>query len=380
MKYIAKTLYGLEQVLAGELTGLGAKDVIAVNRAVLFTGDTGLMYKVNYCSRTALSVLEQIADFRIRTADELYQRSSRIEWDKYLDRDQTFSIVPVVNSPLFTHTGYPALVLKDVIADWFRKKTGYRPSVETQDPDVVFNLHISNTQVTISVDSSVVPLFKRGYRTDQGPAPLNEVLAAGIIMLSGWDGKADLTDPMCGSGTIPVEAAMIAGNIPPGRFRSFFGFQRWQNFNNDLFGTVKAECDALETIPVARISGSDISEEAVIQAKKNAENAGLSGVVSIQTLDFRELKSSSEDGFIIMNPPYGQRLRPDDLDALYSMIGSTLKHSFAGNRALLLTSDKELLKFIGLKPKEKRTLFNGSLECILVKYELYQGTRKTIKE
>ena len=233
MKFVAKTLYGLEKVLAEELTGLGAADVQAVNRAVLLKVIKNLLYRVNYCARTALSVLMPVADFRIRSKDDLYNGGSKIEWDRYMDADDTFSIVPVVNSPHFDHTGYAGLLLKDAIADYFRKKTGRRPSVDTNDPGILINLHISNDHVTISIDSSVIPLFKRGYRQEQAVAPLNEVLAAGILLFQDGMHQLHLTDPMCGSGTIPIEAGLIACKIPPGKFRKFFGFQRWKDFDED---------------------------------------------------------------------------------------------------------------------------------------------------
>jgi len=377
MKYIAKTLYGLENVLAGELKTLGASDITVLNRAVAFTGDIKLLYIANYCLRTALSVLLTIAEFRIRSGKDLYKNSLRVKWDSFLDPDKTFSIVPVINSPLFQHTGYAGLVLKDAIADWFRDKTGRRPSVNTEDPGIVFNLHISNELVTISLDSTVVPLYKRGYRKEQGSAPINEVLAAGIVLLSGWNYDTSLLDPMCGSGTIPIEAAMIASGIPSGRFRRFYGFQRWKDYDEDLFDQVRKESESKDVIHGIKISGSDISEIAVSQARTNVASAGLSDMISIRRTDFRDLKPADNDGVIIMNPPYGQRIRVSETDNLYSMIGSSLKHNFPGYRAWLITSDKESLKQIGLKPAIKIPLFNGSLECVLVKYELYQGTKKS---
>jgi putative N6-adenine-specific DNA methylase len=376
MKYIAKTLYGLENILAGELAALGASDILVLNRAVGFSGDIKLLYKTNYCLRTALSVLMTIAEFRIRSGNDLYKSSLKVEWDNFLDPDKTFSIVPVINSPLFKHTGYAGLVLKDAIADWFRERTGVRPSVNTENPGIVFNLHISNDLVTISLDSTVVSLYKRGYRKEQGSAPINEVLAAGIVLLSGWNNDSSLVDPMCGSGTIPIEAALIASGIPPGRFRQFYGFGQWKDFNEDLFDQVKKESEPKNLFPEIKIFGSDISENAVCQAKNNIESAGLSGVITIRQSDFRDLKAPDNDGVIIMNPPYGQRIKISETDNLYGIIGSTLKHNFAGYKAWLISSDKESLKKIGLKPAMKTTLFNGSLECVLVKYELYQGSRK----
>jgi len=376
MQLIAKTLYGLEKVLTNELIGLGAENVQPVNRAVVFEGDQYLLYKANYCLRTAMSVLVQIAEFRIRSSDDLYKNSLRINWKEYLDPEHTFSIIPVVNSPIFHHTGYAGLLLKDSIADWFREKAGKRPSVDTSDPDIVFNLHISNDLVTVSLDSSVVPLYKRGYRKEQGSAPINEILAAGIILLSGWKAETSFLDPMCGSGTIPIEAALIASDIPAGRFRQFYGFQRWRDYNEELLLQVKKESESKVHIPIIKISGSDISENAVSMTRTNVESAGLSDIIKISKNDFCDLKASDNEGVIIMNPPYGQRIKSEDNDKLYGMIGSTLKHNFPGYQAWLITSDKDSLKQVGLKPAKKTALFNGSLECVLVKFELYQGSKK----
>jgi putative N6-adenine-specific DNA methylase len=376
MKYIAKTLYGLENVLAGELNTLGASDVTDLNRAVAFSGDIGILYKANYCLRTALSVLMIIAEFRIRAARDIYKNGLKIEWDNFLDPETTFSIVPVINSPLFTHSGYAGLVLKDAIADWFRNKTARRPSVDSKDPGIVFNLHISNELVTISIDSSVIPLYKRGYRKEQGPAPLNEVLAAGIISLSGWNKTSLLLDPMCGSGTILIEAAIFASGIPPGRYRQFFGFQRWKDYDKDLFERIRMESESKIVTPGVKILGSDISENAITQALVNIGSAGMSNLISVSRQDFRELKPPEDNGFIIMNPPYGQRIKTPEIEDLYGMIGSALKHSFPGYEALIITSDREALKHVGLKPSEKRILFNGSLECLLVKYKMYPGSKK----
>jgi putative N6-adenine-specific DNA methylase len=378
MRFIAKTLYGLENVLSEELRNLGAGNIQIANRAVSFEGDKGFLYKVNYCSRTALSILMPIADFRIRSKEDLYKAGARIEWERYIDADDTFSIAPVVNSPHFGHTGYAGLILKDAIADTFRNKMGRRPSVDTDNPRLLVNLHISNDLVTVSLDSSVTPLFKRGYRQEQSVAPLNEVLAAGILLLSGWNAASAFTDPMCGSGTFPIEAALIACKIPPGKFRKFFGFQRWRDFDEDLFQKVMLENNNKILSSPVQISGSDISQETLQFAKTNVDRAGLNDVISLKVSDFKDLQSE-EGGYVFMNPPYGQRIKPEEIDSLYSMIGSTLKHKFPGSTALLISSNKESLKHVGLKPKEKHVLFNGALECILVKYEMYSGTKKVRK-
>ena len=379
MKFVAKTLYGLESVLADELVALGAAGIEKVNRAVTFSGERSLLYRVNYCSRTALSVLMQVAEFRISSKDDLYREGSKISWDQYLGPDGTFSIVPVVNSRHFSHTGYPGLILKDAIADYFRKKYERRPSVNSADPEILINLHISNDTVTVSIDSSVVPLFKRGYRQEQAVAPLNEVLAAGILLLSGWKASLPLLDPMCGSGTFPIEAGLMACNIPPGKLRKFYGFLRWKDFDEELFDKIRFEENSKIGSSVVKISGSDISEKAVGQAKTNAEKAGLKDVISFEVADFGELKAAGDNGFLFLNPPYGERLQPDETDKLYNMIGSTLKHNFPGTTAWMITSNKESLKHVGLKPAKKYTLFNGALECILLKYEMYAGTRKNVQ-
>jgi len=379
MNFIAKTLFGLEKVLAEELRTLGASGIRPVNRAVLFSGSRELMYRVNYCARTAMSVLMAVDDFRIGSREDLYRKASEIDWSLLMDDDSTFSVVSVVNSKLFGHTAYPGLIVKDAVADYFRKKTGRRPSVNSADPGIIINLHISGDNADIAVDSSGMPLYKRGYRTGQPLAPLNEVLAAGIIMISGWNASVSLTDPMCGSGTIPIEAGLIACRIPPGRFRKQFGFSRWKEHDEELFRKVKNECDSMICRSPVRIAGSDISEQAVRQALNNVRNAGLSDTVSIDVSDFRNLKPSDNNGFLFINPPYGERLKPDDLNELYGMIGTTMKHSYSGYRAWILTPGKGLLAEIGLKPRAKQTVFNGSLECILAEFELYAGSRKQEK-
>jgi putative N6-adenine-specific DNA methylase len=376
MKFTAKTLYGLENVLAGELEELGASDIQPANRAVLFSGSKELLYKVNYCSRSALSILVPLSGFRIRSKEDLYKKASEVEWSEIMDHNSSFSVAPVVRSELFTHSGYPALIVKDAIADYFRKETGKRPSVNTSDSDVVINLHISNDHVDISLDSSVIPLYKRGYRAEQGLAPLNEVLAAGMLMLAGWDGTLPLQDPMCGSGTLLIEAQLIADRIPPGKFRPSFGFTRWKDFDQTLFNKVKKESEAQIIKSGTLVTGSDISEIAVKQAEANVRKAGLEGMISIGLSDFKDVGRAADNGYLVLNPPYGERLKPAEIESLYSMIGSTLKHHFAGNKAWIITSGKEYLNNIGLKPKKKYTLFNGALECVFAGYELYEGTKK----
>jgi putative N6-adenine-specific DNA methylase len=376
MKLIAKSLYGLENILAEELAELGASEITIANRAVLFTGSKELLYRVNYSSRTALSVLVAVSGFRIKSKDDLYRKCMEIHWSDFMDNNSTFSVVPVVNSDLFPHSGYPALVVKDAIADHFREKTGSRPSVNQDDPDIVINLHISNDHADISLDSSVIPLYKRGYRAEQGPAPLNEVLAAGMLKLSGWDGKVPLLDPMCGSGTILIEAALLSGGIPPGSFRQHFGFMKWKNYDEALFDKVKQEMLSKVISGEVIISGSDISAEAISQSRANMIKAGVEDRISLNVISFSDAEIVPGNGFLVFNPPYGERLRPDEPEQLYSMIGTTLKHKCPGKKAWIITSAKEYLKYVGLKAKSKHVLFNGALECVFAGYELYEGSRK----
>ena len=376
MILIARTLYGLEEVLAAELKDIGAEEIRIANRAVIFKGNKKLLYRANFFSRSALAVLMQISEFTIKTKDDLYRKGLAIEWDRYLLPDQTFSVTSVVNSQIFSHSGYPALVVKDAVADWFRKRHGKRPSVDTENPQIVLNLHISHNLVKISLDSSGVPLYKRGYRQASVEAPLNEVLAAGIILLSGWDPSYTFLDPMCGSGTLPVEAALMACKIPPGKFRESFGFMKWTDYDQNLFDEVRKKGEKVIVPTDMNISGSDISGDAVRKAGINIKNAGLQGLITIRKADFRNLKASDEHGYIVMNPPYGERLKPEALNELYSMIGSTLKHNFPGYKAWIISSGKEAMKHIGLKPAKKYKVYNGPLECLFAGYNMYPGSRR----
>jgi putative N6-adenine-specific DNA methylase len=377
MKIIAKTLYGLETVAAEELTGLGVKDATVANRAVIFSGELPLLYSANYMSRCCLSFLMEIASFRIRSAEDLYKGILRIRWDDYMDTGNTFSVVPVINSELFNHTGFAGLKAKDAVADYFRNKTGKRPSVKTADPDILINLHISHNDVTVSLDSSGTPLYRRGYRKETVAAPLNEVLAAGMIRLSGWKDNDQLTDPMCGSGTIPIEAALMACRIPPGRTRSRYGFESWKDFDPRLFEVIKEKWDKQTDLSRSlRISCSDISPDAIRQAEGNIWNAGLGDILHPSVADFRDLKPETAEGMIIMNPPYGERLSQGETNELYGMIGTKLKHSFEGFSAWIISSNRESLKFIGLKPSSKQVLFNGALECYFQRFDLYKGSKK----
>lgn len=379
MQLIAKSLSGLEEVLADELREIGAEGIKVTTRAVEFQGDKEMMYRANYNLRTALSILKPLTEFRIKSAKKLYSNALRIDWDRYMSVDQTFSIVPVVHSTLFKHTAYAGLVLKDAIADKFRSKYNRRPSVDTRSPDVVFNLRISENNVTISLDSSVTPLFKRGYRIEAARAPINEVLAAGIIKLSGWNGKTPFLDPMCGSGTFAIEAALIANNIPPGRFRSYFGFMDWSDYDESILYKIKQESETLKA-EMRDISCSDRSLEALTIARKNIASAGLKKIIKSGMADFFESDSGGRKYTIILNPPYGERLPEDDIEEFYRKTGERLKHGYSGSDVWIITSSISGLKSVGLKPAKKYTLFNGALESKLVKYELFSGRRKDILE
>lgn len=377
MKLVAKTLYGLEEVLVRELEGLGVSKINRVNRAVEFEGDIEMIYRTNFSLRTALSILKPVAQFNIGSSKDLYNRSKKIKWDDIMDVSQTFSIIPVVHSNIFNHTGYAGLVLKDAIADYFRFKYNSRPSVDTVNPDIVFNLRVSESSVTVSVDSSVVPLFKRGYRRESAKAPINEVLAAGIILLSGWDGGNTIFDPMCGSGTIPIEAALIAKNIPPGKYRNFFGFMNWRDFDNELFSRVKMTELSKKGYLAPYIRCSDRSHEAIRNARLNIRNAGFAGTIHTDVDDFFKSESSGKEFTIIMNPPYGERLKENDMASFYSNIGERLKHGYSGSTAWIISSNLEAIKSIGLKPSRKYILFNGALESRLLRFDLYSGSRKS---
>jgi putative N6-adenine-specific DNA methylase len=376
MKYIAKTLYGLEDILAAELSAMGAENVKALNRAVSFHGPKSLLYRVNHDSRLALSVLLPVAEFSIAGQKDLYNGAVTVEWDRYLDSSMTFAVTAVVNSPHFTHSGYAALVVKDAVADFFRRLTKERPSVDQRLPDLLVNLHISNNTVTVSLDSTVVPLYRRGYRRGQTEAPLSEVLAAGIITLTGWKADTSLADCMCGSGTITAEAGLMACNIAPGKFRRDFGFMKWKDYDPSLFRSVKFDAEKREKKSPVRIFAGDISPEAVSIARTNIRAAGLDEVVQVEERDFFKSPPPFEGGTLIMNPPYGHRMGGEDMGRFYGEIGSVLKHNYMGYAAWIFSGDMVNLKAVALKPFRKFDLLNGDIECRLTGYELYHGSRK----
>lgn len=368
---------GLEEVLADEIREIGGAGVEKGNRAVQFKGDKAMIYRANYRLRTALRVFKQIDAFSFTTMDDFYINCLRIKWDQYMNLHDTFAIQSTVNqSELFRNSMFASLKLKDAIADRFRQRTGNRPSVDTTDPDIIFHIHITGKNCSISIDSSGESLHKRGYRQSQGDAPLNEVLAAGMILLSGWKGESDFLDPMCGSGTLPIEAAMIAKNIPPGKLRKSFAFMNWRDFDSELFEKIKEEAQPLTFNHT--IHASDLLAKNIISARTNARNARVFNLIQFNVTDFGKLELPLTDSVVIINPPYGERMTGSHLNQLYSMVGERLKHHFAGNTAWVLSSSNELIQKIGLKPSLKIKLFNGSLECSFLKFDLFEGKRKLV--
>jgi len=375
----AKTFYGFEEILAQELKALGAADVKIGNRMVEFYGDLGFMYKANYSLRTALRIQKPIHTFSVKTDTQLYERMKKFPWENYFNVDQTFMIDPTVFSDYFTHSHYAALKVKDAIVDRFQENHGRRPSIDKDNPDVRFNLHISHDKVTLSIDSSGESLHKRGYRSETGPAPINEVLAACLLITSGWDGKGNYLDPMCGSGTMLVEAAMIATNIPAQIHRKEFSFQNWPDYNPQLFAEIRNfRINRIREFDY-KIVGYDISPMMVKIAEENIRSADLTDVIEVRQQDFF---TSVKDMFpvsVVFNPPYNERLENDNKE-FYKKIGDTLKSSYPNTLAWFVTSDLTAKKYVGLKPSRKLKVYNGKLECDFLQYEMYEGSKKVKKD
>ena len=369
---IAKTFQGLENVLAEELTGLGADNIQTGHRMVSFTGNQEMLYRANFALRTAIRVLKPIKHFRATSADEVYEAVKAIDWSQYMTEDTTFAVDSVVFSNEFRHSKFVAYKVKDAIADQFREKTGRRPNVHITNPDLQLNIHVAEYDCTLSLDSSGESLHRRGYRQEAVEAPLNEVLAAGIILMTGWRGECDLIDPMCGSGTIPIEAALIARGIAPGVYRKEYAFEKWNDFDRELFDSIY-EDDSAERPFEHHIYGYDLNHNAVAIALRNVKAAGLSKEVSIAQQDFANFEQPAQKSILITNPPYGERISAPDLLGLYRMIGERLKHEFQGNEAWVLSYREECFDKIGLKPSLRTPLFNGSLECELRKYQMFSG-------
>lgn len=372
---IAKTMQGLEEVLATEITNLGGNNVQIGRRMVSFTGDQRLLYKSNLHLRTAVRLLKPICSFNAKDADEVYEQVKKIQWENYFDYSQTFSIDTVVYSELFRHSKFLSYRVKDGIADYFMDKFGKRPTVRLTNPEIYVHVHVSHNLCTISLDSSGESLHKRGYRVEQTEAPLNEVLAAGMLLLAGWDGQCNFIDPMCGSGTLLIEAALIALKIPPGIYRKSFGFENWKDFDSDLFEELINEEGDERPFPF-RIYGSDNSPTAISIAEKNVKGASLTKYIQLETKSIQRITEAPANGMLVMNPPYGERISPNDLLTLYENIGERLKHAFSGYTAWIISYREDCFDKIGLRHSARIELMNGALECEFRKYEIFSGKRK----
>lgn len=376
-KMVAKTFFGFEDILAKELQILGAQDVEQGVRVVTFKGDKGFMYKANLALRTALKILKPIYFFRATNEETLYKGIQGVNWSKYINANQTFVIDATVHSDRFNHTEFVAQKCKDAIVDQFRTRTGQRPSIDKQYPDLRINIHIDKEQVSVALDTSGNSLHQRGYRTATNIAPINEVLAAGMLMLSGWEGKSDFIDPMCGSGTILAEAAMIACNIPANINRKEFAFEKWNDWDNDLFDQIVDSLLKRVREFNYTMTGYDKAPSAVMKAKDNILNANLDEYVKISERNFFDTEKETKGPLhMVFNPPYGERL-DIEMERFYREIGDTFKQNYPGTEAWFITANLEALKFVGLKPSRKIKLFNGSLEARLVKYEIYEGSKRT---
>ena len=376
---LAKTFKGLEEVLAQELIELGANDVQLERRAVSFRGDKALLYRANFCLRTAIRILVPIKTDKLKAKgskpeDQVYEIAKSIDWSRFMTVDNTFVIDATVYSEFFHNSLFVTYRVKDAIVDYWSEKTGKRPNVNAQNPDIRINLHIGNDLLTLSLDSSGESLHKRGYRVATTEAPINEVLAAGMLRMAGWHGQSDFYDPMCGSGTLLIEAALMARNIAPGVFRQSYAFEKWPDFDADLWNDIYND-DSQEREFTHRIYGSDASFYAIQQATKNVKSAGVQHDIELKQIRLEELQGGK--GIVMMNPPYGERLKSNkEMEDLYSAIGTALKHHFVDSTAWIISSNAAAMKCIGLKPSKKYHLLNGELDCQFNKYELFQGKRK----
>lgn len=375
---IAKTFMGLENVLAEELIALGANNVQIGRRMVSFSGDKELMYRANFQLHTAIRILKPIATFKARSAEDMYDEVKKIDWSQYIEKGKTFSVDSVVYSDEFRNSRFVTYKVKDAIVDQFREKTGDRPNVSVTNPDIRLHIHIAEDEASLSLDSSGESLHRRGYRQESVEAPLNEVLAAGMILMTGWKGETDFIDPMCGSGTLLVEAALIARNISPGVFRKEFAFEKWPDFDADLFDMIYND-DSQEKEFNHHIYGYDINIKAVNTARLNVRAAGLTKDITVEEQDFKDFTKPEQKSIMITNPPYGERISTPNLLDTYKMIGERLKHAFGGNDAWILSYREECFDQIGLKPSIKIPVFNGSLECEFRKYAMFEGKMKEFR-
>ncbi len=379
MQIIVKTFQGLEEVLAEELKLLGAKNIEPIKRAVSCTGDLKLLYKANLHLRTALRVLLTISTFEAKDEEALYRNVHDFDWTQYIDESSTIAVDGVVFSDHFKHSKYVALKVKDAIVDKFRETTGERPSIDVNNPALRINVHIFQEKVTISLDSSGSSLHMRGYRASNQEAPLNEVLAAGMLLVAGWKPNIPLIDPMCGSGTILMEAGMMAYNMAPAIRKKHFGFMKWRDYDGKLWEQLHKKAEEAIATPKGSINGSDISGEVLDVAKVATLDFKLNFGIRLMKMPFNRLYPKTDHGMLMLNPPYGKRIKPDDINALYKDIGNTLKRTFVGFEAWILSPNVEALKNIGLHPSKKHTLFNGPLECKFQKFEMYEGSKKVAK-
>jgi putative N6-adenine-specific DNA methylase len=376
----ATTFHGLEDVLVNELLKLGAKNIEPFKRGVAFTGDKGFMYKANLCLRTALKVLVPLFSFHADNEHELYDNIKKFEWEKLLDADDTLAINATVNSEIFNHSLYVSQKTKDAICDRFVDKFSVRPDVDLDKPTIRIYVHIFKNFVNVSLDSSGDSLFKRGYRVDIDTAPMKEVLAAGMVLLSNWQPHLPLIDGMCGSGTLGIEAALYANNIPPGVFREEFGFMKWRDYDKELWDTIYTSSINRIKDDMPNIISSDIEIIPLEMAKRNGAVAKVDDVIQYEHISFFDLMPTKPHGTILLNPPYDERIKMEDTNAFYKQIGDKLKKDFGGWTCWIITSNMEAMKCIGLHPSKKMTLFNASLECKLLKYEMYSGSKKESKQ
>lgn len=376
---IAKTFMGLENILAQELSELGANNVEKGRRMVAFTGDKEMMYRANFSLRTAIRILKPIKHFRAKSADQVYDEIKKIDWSEYIGEGKTFTVDSVVYSDEFSNSRFVTYKVKDAIVDQFRERIGKRPNISVADPDVRLNIHIAEDRATVSLDSSGESLHRRGYRQETVEAPLNEVLAAGMIMMTGWKGETDFIDPMCGSGTLPIEAALIARNIAPGVFRKQYAFEKWEDFDADLFDQIYND-DSRERDFEHHVYGYDVDFKAVNMSLVNVKAAGLAADITIEQQDFKDFKGHDGKAIIVTNPPYGERISTPNLLETYRMIGERLKHAFKEGDAWILSYKEECFQQIGLKPSLKVPLYNGSLECEFRKYSIFDGKLKVFRE
>ena len=375
---IAKTFMGLEPVLAKELTQLGANDVQIGRRMVSFTGDKEMMYRANFQLHTAIKILKPIQRFKAHSADDVYEEIKKLDWTDYLSGDKTFAVDSVVFSEEFRHSKFVSYKVKDAIVDQLRERTGKRPNISVANPDLRLHIHVADDQCTLCLDSSGESLHRRGYRQESVEAPINEVLAAGIILMTGWQGETDFIDPMCGSGTFLIEAALIARNMAPGLFRKEYAFEKWTDFDADLFDRIYND-DSQEREFNHHIYGYDIDFKAVNTARTNVKAAGLSDCISVEQQDFKDFTQPKDKAIIVTNPPYGERISTPNLLETYRMIGERLKHQFMGGDAWILSYREECFEQIGLKPSIKIPLYNGSLECELRKYQMFDGKMRQFR-